>query len=225
MKKHKAGPHGHRLADQHTSHTDFADIAPRTETGLERIMFFSDAVFAIAITLLALEIRLPEQDIAPTALATALLTLMPRYFSFLLSFVVIGLFWISHHRAFEYIRTYNTGMMWINLIFLLLVAFVPFPTAVLGRFPGDLPAVLFYAAVMVGLSLVRIWFCWYVFYRARLIHLDTHPQAGRYELLRALWTASMFALSIVVAFWNISLAMALWILLIPVSMLIRPHRK
>ena len=222
MKKHKVATYGRNSANQHASHIASTGIAPHTAIGLERIMFFSDAVFAIAITLLALEVRLPDQDITSGELTTALLTLVPRYFSFILSFIVIGLFWISHHRVFEYIHTYSNGMIWINLIFLLLVAFIPFPTAVLGRFPAAIPAVVFYAAVMMCLSLVRIWFCWYVFYHARLIRPDTNPRAGRFELTRALWTASIFALSIVVAFWQPELAMVLWILLFPSSMLIRP---
>ncbi|MEJ2710994.1 MAG: TMEM175 family protein [Anaerolineales bacterium] len=199
-----------------------ASLTPRTEKGLERIVFFSDAVIAIAITLLAIEIRLPDEAIAPSELTAALLSLIPRYLSFFISFFVIGLFWMSHHRMFEYIHTYNQGLIWINLIFLFLVAFIPFPTALIGRFPAEFSSVVFYAAVLVCLSLVRVWLWWYVYYRAHLIRPNTNPRAGRYELTRALLTAGVFGISILIAFWNPGWAMNFWILLLPIAILTRP---
>jgi uncharacterized membrane protein len=104
-----------------------ASLTPRTEKGLERIVFFSDAVIAIAITLLAIEIRLPDEAIAPSELTAALLSLIPRYLSFFISFFVIGLFWMSHHRMFEYLHTYDRGLIWINLILLLPIAILTRP--------------------------------------------------------------------------------------------------
>lgn len=150
-------------------------ITPHTEMGLERIVFFSDAVIAIAITLLALEIRLPEEAIAPSELTARLLELYPSYLTFFISFFVIGMFWMSHHRMFEYIHSYDRGLIWINLVFLFLVAFIPFPTSVLGRFPAEVASVIFYAAVLICLSLARVWLWWYVYYRAHLIHPSTDP--------------------------------------------------
>ena len=197
-------------------------IAPRTESGLERIIFFSDAVIAIAITLLALEIRLPEEAFPPSELAAQLLALTPRYVIFFISFFVIGLFWMSHHRMFEYVRSYDHGLIWINLIFLFLVAFIPFPTSVLGRFPAQLSSVVLYAGVLVCLSLTRVWMWWYVYYRAHLTRPDTSPRAGSVELRRAIGTGGVFGLSIIVAFWNPNWAMGLWLLLVPVSILTRP---
>lgn len=123
---------------------------------------------------------------------------------------------------FEYVHTYNHSLILINLIYLFLVAFIPFPTAVLGRFPAELPSVAFYAAVLVCLSLVRVWQWWYVYYRAHLIHPDTDPRAGRYELSRGLWTAGIFGVSILIAFQNPGLAMNFWILLLPIAILTRP---
>jgi uncharacterized membrane protein len=221
MAKHKAenrepGPVNHRA-----ERAIYTGITPHTETGLERIIFFSDAVIAIAITLLALEIRLPNATITSDQLPSALLALTPIYGSFLISFFVIGLFWMSHHRVFEYIHAYDRQLIWINLIFLFLVAFVPFPTAVLGRFPGERVSVVFYAAVMVGLSLVRIWFWWYAYYGAKLTRPDTSPHAGRYEFYRAISTAGVFGLSIIIAFWNPAWAMYTWFLLIPATLFAR----
>lgn len=123
---------------------------------------------------------------------------------------------------FEYIRTYDRGLIWINLIFLFLVAFISFPTALIGRFPAEIPSVVFYAAVLVCLSLVRVWLWWYVYYQAHLIHAGTNPRAGRYELTRASWTAGVFGISILIAFWNPGWAMNLRILLLPIAIFTRP---
>ena len=222
MAKHRASTPHQVTPNQGAVRNIHSVIAPRTESGLERIIFFSDAVIAIAITLLALEIRLPEEAIAPSELTAQLLALIPRYLTYFISFFVIGLFWMSHHHMFEYIQTYDRGLIWINLIFLSLVAFIPFPTSVLGRFPGELSSVVLYAGVLVCLSLTRVWLWWYVYYRAHLTRPDTNPRAGRIELRRALWTGSVFGLSLLAAFWNPNWARYLWILLFPISLLTRP---
>src|SRR5688572_2585814 len=84
--------------------------------GLDRIVFFSDAVIAIAITLLALDIRLPELD-EPNgaALRDALWDLRPNYLSYLISFFVIGMYWQVHHRIFREVRRYDERLVWLNL--------------------------------------------------------------------------------------------------------------
>jgi uncharacterized membrane protein len=220
MPKHKAGTSEQGPTNPQVRYPPIG-ITPRTELGFERLVFFSDAVIAIAITLLALEIRLPDQTIAPPDLTGWLVTLTPRYLTFFISFFVIGLFWMSHHRMFEYIYTYDRNLIWINLIFLFLVAFIPFPTAVLGRFPAELPSVALYAGIMVCLSLARVWSWWYVYYRAHLIRPDTNPRAGRVEMRRALWTGAIFGISILVALRSPGLAMFSWLLILPASILTR----
>jgi uncharacterized membrane protein len=221
MAKRRSTSPEHGKAGRRTSTSISTGIAPRTESGLERIIFFSDAVIAIAITLLALEIRLPDEAIAPSELASRLLALNPSYMTFFISFFVIGMFWMSHHRMFEYVHTYDRGLIWINLIFLFLVAFIPFPTAVLGRFPAELASVVLYAAVLVCLSLIRVWLWWYVYYQAHLVHPNTDPRAGRFELARSLATGGVFAFSILVAFSSPVWAMYSWLLLLPIGILTR----
>jgi hypothetical protein len=114
---------------------------PSDGLAFERLVFFSDAVFAIAITLLVIEIRLPEGTAIADgrALLAALSSLLPRYLGFLVSFVVVGSFWLSHHRLFRSVRGFDERLLLLDLLFLLFVAFIPFPTAVLGRY-GYLPA-------------------------------------------------------------------------------------
>ncbi len=111
------------------------------------MLFFSDAVFAIAITLLVIEIRLPHLGSESEAgLRAALLGLAPHYIGFLVSFFVIGRFWMGHHRLFGYLERSDGVVVWRNMLFLAAIAFLPFPTAVIGEHGGLATAVVAYAA-------------------------------------------------------------------------------
>lgn len=128
----------------------------RERTLLERLTFFSDAVFAIAITLLVIEVHVPEIH-APTeaALRQALLDLTPKYAGFVISFLVIGRFWLGHHRMFGMLRRADNRLIRINMLLLLGVAFMPFPTAVFSEYVRLQTSTLFYAGWLVALGLLN----------------------------------------------------------------------
>jgi len=117
---------------------------------LERIVFFSDAVFAIAITLLVIDIRLPEtaDQLTSEGLVQALSGLWPRIFAYLLSVAVIGSYWLAHWRRFRVIERTDDTLAVLNLVLLGSIAFLPFPTALIGSH-GDVPLVV----VIYALSL------------------------------------------------------------------------
>jgi uncharacterized membrane protein len=117
---------------------------------LERMAFFSDAVFAIAITLLVIDVRLPEVRVDNgDALAAALTELVPKFLGFVISFFVIGRFWIGHHRVVGHLRACDDGLIWRNLLFLLTIAFMPFPTAVISEYGGTMLGVAVYAGWLI----------------------------------------------------------------------------
>lgn len=133
----------------------------------ERLLFFSDAVFAIAITLLVIEIRLPEGHYrTDTDILNGLLALIPNYVGFLISFFVVGRFWVGHHSLFATAHDeFDSGLVWRNLLFLGCIAFFPFPTAVLSQFASSRVAVMFYALWLLLAGLLN----WLLFARvARL---------------------------------------------------------
>jgi uncharacterized membrane protein len=102
------------------------------ETG--RLEAFSDGVFAVAITLLILNIQLPTKSFTnEEGLFKYLLDLWPAYLAFVTSFATIGIMWINHHRLFTYIKRTDTILMLLNLLLLLMIVFVPFPTALLAQ--------------------------------------------------------------------------------------------
>lgn len=97
-----------------------------------RLEAFSDGVFAIVITLLILEIHLPEVDYSQ--LGHALIELLPRIFAYVMSFAVIGLYWVGHHQSSLLVKEIDGVFLWLNVLLLLLISFLPFPTALMGRF-------------------------------------------------------------------------------------------
>src|SRR3569623_1123728 len=103
------------------------------DLALDRLVFFSDAVFAIAVTLLVLDIKvpnLPHESISAAWRDFA--ALWPSFFAFALSFFVIGRFWMGHHERFRALRHYDSRLMWPNMLYLMAIAFMPFSSAFLG---------------------------------------------------------------------------------------------
>ncbi len=128
-----------------------------------RLEFFSDAVFAIAITLLVLAITVPElskEAISRGELLPAILNLWPKFLSYAISFSVIGIFWVGHHIMFHYIKRSDRTLLWLNTVFLMSVSFIPFPAALIGEYGSSRVAVILYGGTLVvaGLLFEFIWF-------------------------------------------------------------------
>lgn len=208
-----------------TKHSTAVPAAPGDgddHIGLERLIFFSDAVFAIAITLLALDIRLPAPAAALTddQLAAELLGLGSKYLAYVISFLVIGTFWFGHHRRFRYIRRYDRRLVWLNLLLLMCIAFIPFPTGVLSEY-GNRTATIFYAVTIAVTGLLSGALWWYAAWHDRLIDPALHPRHRRYEQLAPLIIPVIFLGSIGLAFINAQLAMYSWCLTLVAAWLIR----
>ncbi len=105
----------------------------RKQFQLERMILFSDAVFAIVITLLVIEIKVPETAHAGLMtrdeLAHHLWLLLPHFFGFIMSFVIVGMFWQVHHRIFGHVTNFDGGLIWLNLLLLLTICGIPFTTS------------------------------------------------------------------------------------------------
>lgn len=185
----------------------------RRGEGTDRMQFFSDAVFAIALTLLVLDIRLPEGD---GDLLTELLDLWPQYFGFALSFVIIALNWISHHAKFRFIPRFDPTLIRLNFVTLFLVAWVPFPTSVLSDSGAETPAVVLYAASVAALSLSQL-AIWVYSFRAKLAGPEVDASMFRYVVLNIVPAPTVFLLSIPIAFVDAQLALYSWFAMFPVS--------
>jgi uncharacterized membrane protein len=180
--------------------------------GLERIVFFSDAVMAIAITLLVIDLKLPdlEPPVTNTMLLEQLQALTPRIVSFVISFAVVGIYWSSHHRYFRLIKRFDGRLIGLNLIFLFFVALMPFFASLLGQF-GFLPlGVIAYglAVSLIGFSIGAIW--WYASWHHRLIGMEVDPTFIRNRNLLALIIPLVFLLSVPFAWINPLISMLIW---------------
>ena len=110
----------------------------KKEFQLERMILFSDAVFAIAITLLVIEIKIPDvhEDVSDKALLKSLGHLIPKFMGFFISFLLVGLYWVLHHRMFGFVTSYDKRLLILNLIFLFFIAFMPFSTGFYSEYAG-----------------------------------------------------------------------------------------
>lgn len=184
----------------------------------ERLALFSDAVFAIAMTLLVIELHAPQ--VPEPELPGALAELVRPYLTFALSFAVIGLVWLSHHRKFRAIERCDAGLLRLNLLMLFFVASTPLPTAVLGEYGDSVIAVVVYAGTIcaVGFALSAIWlYAWH----AGLVSSEVDEPLFRYLLVRSFPIPGIFLLSIPVALvWGATAAELTWIAALPASWLL-----
>ena len=204
-------------------------MRPQFDKGLgtERIVAFSDGVFAIAITLLVLNLRIPDlpHDATSAQLIAELRADLPNMQAYVVSFLVVGLFWVTHHRTFGYIRRYDSVLVWLNLILLLFVCIVPYPTAMLGRFSGQVPTMI-YATNLGIVSLLQSAIWLYATTNHRLVDPDLPPTLIHFGVLRGLSTFGIFLLSFVVAHFDAEIAMFCWVLIpVVLVLLARTYHK
>ncbi|MDQ3862030.1 MAG: TMEM175 family protein [Actinomycetota bacterium] len=192
----------------------------------DRIVNLSDGVFAIAITLLILDIRVPDipEGMVASELPGALLSLWPKYLGYLLSFVGISAFWIIHHSIFRPIRAYDRILLYLNFLFLMVVAFVPFPTSLLGEY-GDhqLPVAIYAATLAVGRLLLTA-IHWYTSRNDRLLDEPLDPATARFFLIRGLTIPAIFLLSIAISFFSVNVAIWTWFVMLAVDAVVI-HRR
>ena len=126
-----------------------------------RVETLADGVFAIAMTLLVLEVHVPDiaAPITGAGMIDALTSILPSVAGYAVSFVILGMIWIGHHNQFHYIRRVDRTLLWINIFYLLCVAFVPFATAFLARYPLQPASLLIYGGTLLlgGLSHLVHW--------------------------------------------------------------------
>ncbi|HVQ01530.1 MAG TPA: TMEM175 family protein [Candidatus Thermoplasmatota archaeon] len=183
---------------------------------VERVLLFSDAIFAFAITLLAIDIRVP-QDLLASQLNNQIYALLPKFISFLLSFYIVGSYWISFHRTVHVIKRYDRGLIYLNLLFLMFIVLLPFPNDLIGKYPANLVTVIIYALFLAatGISLCLLWV--YASRKYRLIDETIHPDFIRRLTLRLLISPAIFAISILIAFVSPLTSMISWFFGFPLS--------
>lgn len=185
----------------------------------ERVVFFSDAVFAIALTLLVIDLKVPEVDNGETSL-DVVVSLLPAFLGYVISFAVIAVNWLGHHRKFRVITGFDSRLLQLNFLLLFLIAFVPFPTSLLSQYPREIMSVVLYASVVGLLNLAQLAMWSYAFGHG-LMDESVDRDMYRYVRRSLLVVPIVFGLSILVAvFWDPNIAMYFWLVLVPVSIIV-----
>jgi len=186
------------------------------ETG--RIEAFSDGVFAVAITLLVLDIKIPPDNLLDdNNLWKQLLLQWPMLLAFVTSFATIGIMWINHHRLFNHIKRTDTGLQLFNLLLLLLIVFIPFPTALLAQQYAVHPDQHLAAAIYSGTNtIMAICFnlLWrYASYHNRLLGKDTDPRSVQAINRQYLFGPLLYLISFGLAWINVPSSLILNLIL------------
>lgn len=183
----------------------------------DRLLALSDGVIAIAITLLVLEITVPKIPVGSpiSVLPDLILDQWHELFGFVLSFLVIASYWVNHRRIFVHIEKHDRGVVWLNLLFLLVVAFVPFASSVFATYPDQL-GIMFLSGTLAltGFTLALLWSyaSWKQLVEEGLTSRTVEVQAARY-----LASPFVFLLSIIVAAFDPGFGILTWLLLIPIN--------
>ncbi|HET6322908.1 MAG TPA: TMEM175 family protein [Hyphomicrobium sp.] len=175
-----------------------ADGHTRETFGSERLVAFTDGVMAVAITLLVLDLKLPE-GVREETLSAALVSLSHALWCYALSFAVIGILWMVHHNQFAHIARVDGVILWLNLLFLMTVALIPFVTSVLSDQGGALSTMLYAAVLMASCAIIAVMW-WYAGRTAGLMAPDVAIEQRRLGIIAPLLVAGVFAASIGVAY-------------------------
>jgi len=189
------------------------------DNGTGRIEAFSDGVFAIAITLLIIEIGVPHLEDEPpgTTLPQALVGLWPSYLGYVISFLQIGVIWANHHNRFRFIERSDHGLLFLNILFLMCVAFIPFPTALLAEYLERTASERETAGVIYAgtLAVTAVFFTLLWLYAAanRLVDRNLDPSLVRAMTRRYLLGTVAYLLVFVLAYVNVAASLILLVIL------------
>ncbi|MCQ1954455.1 TMEM175 family protein [Arthrobacter sp. zg-Y238] len=204
------------MAGENSSSKGFARV--NSGPDLDRTMFFSDAVFAIAMTLLAVDIRVPQ--VPPSELGAAVAAQLPEFGAYVLSFVVTAAYWLSHHRLFRLLKGFTGRLQQLNLVLLMFVALLGYATDMLAFYGDQQLGVVIYAAALglIGTANTVLWiYC----SREGLFRDDVDPRLPAFAQVRAPVTPAVFLASIPIAIlWSPQAATWSWLGIIVINALL-----
>jgi uncharacterized membrane protein len=192
----------------HTQHHHKA----KSTLGKSRVEAFSDGVFAVAITLLVLNLQSSTflKSVTDANLWQDFLELLPKFLVYALSFVIIGIYWVAHHNTFHYIRHSDRYLLWLNILLLLWIVFIPFPTALLGQYPELQFSIIIYGSTLVitGIALQLLW--WYATSGHRLVDKDIDPYLVLKATQRNLAAPCIYLLAVAISFFSTSTSLVIF---------------
>jgi len=193
---------------------------------LEHVISFSDAVFAFAITLMALSVDIPDfpTDLTQSELLHKLYDLYPQFESYIISFAVIAIFWVSYHQVFNHIKGSHITMVYLNLLFLLLITLLSLSTSLVINYGTyQIPHIIYSSLViMTSLLLALIW--WYAT-KNKYLYKNLHPFFIKGVMSNLMTIPIVFTISIIISFVNLDIAQYFWLVIVPLTIAIRRRYK
>jgi uncharacterized membrane protein len=170
---------------------------------VERMILFTDAVFAIAITLLILEIKVPNlgyEGLSSDKIKDVLLGEYPTWIGFIISFWVIALFWIDHHKTFAYVDDYSRRLVFLNLLFLLTIVIMPFTSSLYSKYIFfSLPTQIYCFNVALT-GYVKLWMSYYIYNpKNKISHFPIENIKRKFYLTRSWITPIIFTITALIA--------------------------
>jgi uncharacterized membrane protein len=194
---------------------------------VERVISFSDAVFAFAITLMALSIDIPDlpTHLTQSELLDKLYDLYPQFESYVISFAVIAIFWVSYHQVFNHIKGSHITMVYLNLLFLLLITLLSLSTSLVINYGTyQIPYIIYcFSVIMTSSLLATIW--WHATRNKRLVHKNLHPFFIKGVLVNLMSIPIVFTISIIISFVNLDIAQYFWLIIAPLNIIIKRRYK
>ena len=194
---------------------------------VEHVISFSDAIFAFAITLMALSIDIPDlpSNLTQSELLDKLYGLFPQFESYIISFAVIAIFWVSYHQVFNHIKGSHIIMVYLNLLFLLLITLLSLSTSLVINY-GDyhIPYVIYSFIVILTSSLLTlIW--WHATKDKLLIDKNLHQFYIKSVMINLISIPLVFTVSIIISFVNLDIAEYFWLVIAPLNIAIKQKYK
>lgn len=198
------------------------DADPREKLNIVRLETLSDGVFAIVMTILVFDIRIPH--VPASELPRELWKLHPYFMGYIVSFTLLGVYWIAHQTQFKYIRTSNHTLNWINIVFFASVAILPFFTRLISQYPEEILTISLYSTNMIVIGIILYIHWTYATKNFRLVENNMHPDMIRYGKIRSLLAPAGYLLAMLLAFIHPMISLIFFVI-IPLSYIIPRFQK
>jgi len=177
----------------------------------KRVEALVDGVFAIAMTLLAFDLKVSDifKSISDFNMPSVVSSIWPHFLIYVISFIILGFYWIEHHIQYDYIKSSSKYFLWINIFFLMFIALIPFSTGVLGRYLGEKFSVILYGINIILVGILSYFHWWYVNFR-RLVSKDATPMIIS-TIKKSILVAPVIAgISVFISFFSLGVSLVIY---------------
>jgi len=192
-----------------------------------RLVSFSDGVFAIAVTLLVFNLKVPQIPATDVHifLPGMIKAMLPHFTTYVVTFLIVAVYWTFHHRMLNLVTRTDSPFLWMNICYLLMISFIPFPSMLFGAYPKEPFSFIFYIGSMILVGCLAMLMLGYASYNYRLINKELPIAIVKYLFFRQLTTILVFLLAIPLSLYRLQWAMYYLFILFPIHGATRNYFK